>query len=104
MEEQVIAELKIVPLGTTGTSLSRYVAGCLKVTEQSQDVDCQLTAMGTILQGPLKRVLELAQEMHEVPFTLGAKRVLTTITIDDRRDKRVTMKGKVRAVKQHFAH
>ena len=104
MEEQVIAEIKIVPLGTTSTSLSRYVAGCLKVAEQAEDVDCQLTAMGTILQGPLKRVLELTVAMHEVPFTLGAKRVLTTINIDDRRDKPATMKGKVEAVEQQIAH
>lgn len=100
MREQVIAQIQIAPLGTASTSLSHYVAGCLDVLEQSQEVTYQLTAMGTIIQGPLERVLELARKMHEAPFTLGAKRVLTTITIDDRRDKLATMESKVKAVTQ----
>lgn len=54
--------------------------------------------MGTIVQGPLDRILELAREMHEVPFTMGAKRVATTIYIDDRRDKLITIEGKMKAV------
>ena len=98
MKEQVIAEMKIVPLGTTTTSLSNYVAACLDIVKQAQDVSYQLTAMGTIIQGPLERVLDLAQKMHEVPFAMGAKRVLTNVTIDDRRDKLATMESKVKAI------
>ena len=56
--------------------------------------------MGTIIEGPLEQVLELAQRMHEVPFALGSKRVLTTIKIDDRRDKLATIESKVTAVQQ----
>jgi uncharacterized protein (TIGR00106 family) len=103
MVKQVIAEIKVVPLGTASTSVSHYVARCLDIAKQAKDVDHQLTAMGTILQGPLGRILELAQEMHEVPFTMGVKRVLTTINIDDRRDKPATMKRKVSAVNKHVA-
>ncbi len=98
MKEQVIAEIKIAPLGTATTSLSRYVARCLDIVKQAPDVSYQLTAMGTIIQGPLELVFDLAQKMHEAPFAMGAKRVLTTITIDDRRDKLATMESKVRAV------
>jgi uncharacterized protein (TIGR00106 family) len=98
MGEQVIAEIKVVPLGTASTSVSHYVAGCLDIIKQAKDVKHQLTAMGTILQGPLERVLELAQEMHEAPFTMGVKRVLTTINLDDRRDKPATMESKVSAI------
>jgi Domain of unknown function DUF77. len=36
--------------------------------------------------------------MHEVPFTMGVNRVLTSIIIDDRRDKLITMESKVKAV------
>jgi uncharacterized protein (TIGR00106 family) len=103
MGKQVIAEIKVVPLGTASASVSYYVARCLDIAKQAKDVEYQLTAMGTILQGPLGRVLELAQEMHEVPFTMGIKRVLTTINIDDRRDKPATMESKVSAVNKHVA-
>lgn len=98
MKESVIAEIHIVPLGTATTSLSRYVAACLDVVKQAQDISYQITAMGTIIQGPLERILELTRKMHEVPFAMGATRVATTIRIDDRRDKLQTMEGKVKAV------
>jgi len=98
VKEQIIAEIHVVPLGTATTSLSRYVAACLDTIKQAQGISYQLTAMGTIIQGPLERVLELAQKIHEVPFTMGAKRVATTIYIDDRRDRLATMEDKVKAV------
>jgi len=100
MKEQVIAEIHIIPLGTATTSLSRYIAACINPVKQAQGISYQLTAMGTIIQGPLERVLELAQKMHEVPFAMGVKRVVTTINIDDRRDKSVTIDSKVKAVNQ----
>ena len=98
MKEQVIAEIHIFPFGTATTSLSRYIGGCIDIVRQAQDITYQVTAMGTIIQGPLGRVLELAQKMHEVPFTMGAKRVVTSINIDDRRDKAITIESKVKAV------
>jgi uncharacterized protein (TIGR00106 family) len=103
MKEQVIAEIAIAPLGTVGTSLSQYVASCLNIVKEAPDVSYELTAMGTIIQGPLDSVLALAQKMHEAPFAMGAKRVLTTIRIDDRRDKPATMESKVKAVR-NIAH
>lgn len=98
MKGQVIAEIHIFPFGTATTSLSRYIAGCIDIVRQAQDITYQISAMGTIIQGPLERVLELAQKMHEVPFTMGVKRVVTSINIDDRRDKAITIESKVKAV------
>lgn len=100
MKETVIAEIHVVPIGTATTSLSHYIAACLDVVKQAEDISYQLTAMGTIIQAPLPRILELAQKMHQAPFAMGAKRVATTINIDDRRDKPITIAGKVKAVSQ----
>jgi uncharacterized protein (TIGR00106 family) len=98
VKSQVVAEVSIVPLGTGSTSLSQFVSGCLKVLDGVTDVKYQLTPMGTILEGPLDRVLALVEKMHQVPFEMGVQRVLTTLKIDDRRDKVLTMEGKVKAV------
>ncbi len=98
MKESAIAQITIIPLGTETASLSRYVAACVSLLKQAPDISYQVTAMATIVQGPLERILELAQKMHEVPFTLGAKRVVTIISIDDRRDKQITIESKVKAV------
>ena len=69
-----VVEVSILPLGTGTPSMSRYVAGVLKV-------------------------LKWIREMHEVPFKEGVKRVVTTIEIDDRRDKELTIEGKVNSVR-----
>lgn len=98
MLKEVIAEIAVVPLGTASPGLSQYVATCVNTVKHAPDISYQLTAMGTIIQGPLERVLELAQQMHEAPFAQGAKRVLTTIKIDDRRDKPITIESKVKSV------
>ncbi len=41
--------------------------------------------------------------MHEVCFRLGYPRVVTTLRIDDRRDKDLTMAHKVESVKRKLA-
>lgn len=97
MKEQSVAEIHVVPLGT-GTSLSRYVAAVIDDLRQEKDITYQLTAMGTIIQGPVDRIFEVARRLHEVPFTLGAQRVATYLRIDDRRDKPGSIEGKVKSV------
>jgi uncharacterized protein (TIGR00106 family) len=98
MKDLIIAELKVVPLGTQSASLSKYVAAVINVVKHAKGITYYVTPMATIVQGPLSRVLELAQEMHEVPFKMGVNRVSTSISIDDRRDKLITMESKVKAV------
>ena len=92
-----IAELSVVPIGTESTSLSSYVSACLKVLEGS-GLTYEVHGMGTIIEGPLEDLFEVMLKMHEVPFEAGALRVVTTIKIDDRRDKEASAKEKVKAV------
>ncbi len=98
MKEQVIAEISVVPIGTETPEVSKYVVRCLSILKEARDITFQVTAMSTIIQGPLARVLALYEAMHEVPFEMGAKRVLTMLKIDDRRDKLATIESKVKAV------
>lgn len=92
----------IAPLGTATPSLSSYVAGVQKVL-QASGLKHQMTAMGTIIEGDLDRILEVVREMHEHPFGEGAVRVSTLIKIDDRRDKEHTIEGKMRSVAEKMA-
>ena len=98
MEKQVVAEISVVPLGTAKPGLSEYVAACCDLLENIEGISCQLTPMGTILEGSLDQVLEAVRQVHEVPFALGALRVVTTVKIDERRDKKLTMSGKLESV------
>ena len=104
MKGQVVAQVSIIPLGTGGTGMSSYVAACLQVLEGRKDVTYQLTPMGTALEGPIDKVLDVIRKMHEVPFSKGVLRVVTNISIDDRRDKPTTMAGKVESVAKLRSH
>ncbi len=94
-----ILQISVVPIGTGETSLSAYVADCIRVLKKEK-VRYELTSMGTNIEGDLKDLLKIALKMHQVPFKKGALRVLTTLKIDDRRDKKGTLKGKKRAVEE----
>ena len=94
--------LTITPLGTATPSVSKYVAGVERILRAS-GLTHQLTAMGTIIEGDLDRILAVIREMHEHPFTQGAMRVSTSIRIDDRRDKKHTIAGKTRSVEEKLA-
>jgi uncharacterized protein (TIGR00106 family) len=55
--------------------------------------------MGTIVEAEsLNKLFELAEKMHEKPFNKDVKRVVTTIKIDDRRDKKLSIQGKLNSV------
>ena len=93
-----LVQVSIVPLGTGTTSISKYVARVLKVLQAQKAVRYKLTPMGTVLEGDLDEVLRVVRKMHERGFDKDVRRVLTTVTIDDRRDKQATMESKVKSV------
>ncbi|GAB6453823.1 MTH1187 family thiamine-binding protein [Bacillus luti] len=95
-----IVDVSIIPVGTGNPSVSEYVAEVQKVLEKNAErVKYQLTPMNTIIEGDLPVILEVIQQMHEVPYAKGAQRVATTIRIDDRRDKVSTMEKKLNSVR-----
>jgi len=95
-----IIDISVVPVGTGKASVSEYVAGAVKILQEEPDIRYQLTPMNTIIEGELEKLMALAQKMHRSAFDAGAKRVVTTLRIDERRDKPLTMEGKIKAVKE----
>lgn len=95
-----VVEVSIVPAGPAGASISRYVAHCLDILEES-GLTYELCPMGTVIEGDLDRILETIRAMHEGTFGGEVVRVLTSIKIDDRRDKELSMEGKLAAVRRH---
>ncbi len=101
MQGRVVAEVAVIPLGTGTAGVSQYVAACLKILEGRDDITYQLTAMGTIIEGTIDKVLEITAQLHEVPFTKGVSRVITTLKIDERRDKEHSIDAKLSSVKKY---
>ena len=97
-----IVELSVVPVGTGTPSVSKYVAGAVRILQGEKDIKYELTAMGTIIEGDLEHLLTLVRKMHQSAFDAGVMRVVTTVKIDERRDKPSSMSGKVESVQREL--
>ena len=93
-----IVQITVVPLGTGGPSLSRYVREVLGVLERHPEVKARVGPNGTALEGELDALWPVIRAMHEAPFAAGVQRVMTLLNVDDRRDKPATVEGKLAAV------
>ena len=97
-----IVEFTVIPLGTKNPSVSKEVTKAVKEVEAS-GLKYQLTPSCTIIEGDdLSKVIEVILKAHEAVFESGAKRVVTCINIDDRRDKKRTMEEKVEEVMKNL--
>ncbi len=94
-----IVEISVMPLGTKTPSIGQYVAEAIHVLEKEK-VNYELTSMGTVIEGDLDSILRVVGKMHQAAFTGDVLRVVTTIKIDDRRDKAATRESKVESVKE----
>lgn len=92
-----ICQVTVVPVGTDEASFSSYVVRCCKVA-QDAGVKFQVTPTGTVLEGDLPRVIDCARRMHETAFAQGTARVITTMQIDDRVDKPLSIEHAVQSV------
>ncbi|MBS7630265.1 MTH1187 family thiamine-binding protein [Candidatus Bathyarchaeota archaeon] len=98
---KVIVQFTTSPLGE-GISVSRFVAEALREVEKS-GLRYQLTPMSTILEADtLEEAIKVILEAHEAVFKAGAKRVVTDIKIDDRRDEPRRMEDKVEKVRRQL--
>jgi uncharacterized protein (TIGR00106 family) len=98
---KVIVQFSTAPVGE-GVGVSRFVAEALKVVEGS-GLRYQLTPMATVLEADsVDEVVEVILKAHEAVFRAGAKRVVTDIKIDDRRDEPRKMEDKVEKVRMQL--
>ena len=93
-----VVGISVVPVGTGSPSISDYVARAVSIARES-GLKFELSSMGTCLEGDLASILDVVRKMHESCFDHGAVRVLTSIAIDDRKDKTLSIDGKKAAVK-----
>lgn len=93
----MVVNFSIVPIDK-GNSLSTQVAEVLKIVSES-GINYKLHAMGTLLEGDWDDVLGLIKKCHK-KILKDSNRVLTTISIDDHKDRTGRIAGKVRSVER----
>ncbi len=98
-----VAEVSIKPVGTGSTSIGDVVAACVRVLKSEPNVRYDVTEMGTLLEGDLHRLLALVERILDACFQAGAERVVTTIRLDERRDKAMSLQDVEHEVEQRLA-
>jgi len=93
-----ILGISITPIGTKSASFSSVVTNAVQTIEQ-KGLKYQVTPTETIIEGELEELMEVAKEIHENALSRNT-RVITNITIDDRRDKEMNIEEQVDIVKQ----
>lgn len=98
----VHAEISIVPItGSRGTSMSKEVAAAFDAIRKTKNIKARLTALGTQVEAMnLGDVLKAVEAAHRAARSAGAKRIISTIRIDERLDKTQTLQEKVGSVKR----
>lgn len=81
----MLAELEIVPIGTNSASVSEQLAQVAKLIDRS-GLDYRVGPMGTVIEGSWDQLMQLAKQCHQA-LLQSNNRVMTTIRIDDRKDK-----------------
>jgi uncharacterized protein (TIGR00106 family) len=97
-----LMEISVVPLGTGEIGVGEYIAEIISFLKKN-DLPHTLTDMGTVLEGEIDQLLTVAKVLHELPFQRNVWRVVTHITIDDRRDKKVHLEDKIKAVTRRLS-
>jgi len=94
----MIAQLSVYPIGE-GTSLSRFVKRGVSVIKKS-GYAYELGGMSTTVEPTdLDALLNLVKQVHAAHVEEGAARIVIDLKVDDRRDKKATIKSKKESVK-----
>lgn len=101
METDVLLEFSMAPL-EKGDSVGKYVARSLKLIEAS-GLDYRLHAMGTLVEGPLDKVLALLKDCLEA-MAVDCDRITCTAKLDYRRGYKGRLDAKVASVEKHLGH
>lgn len=93
----IISQLSIAPVGK-GTSLSHFVKIVINILKKS-NIKFETNDMGTIIETEnLDTLFDIVKEAHNEVLKSGAKRVITELKIDDRKDKNVIIGTKVKSL------
>ncbi len=97
-------EFSVVPMGK-GISISPVIAQVMKIVTES-GVSYKINPMGTVLEGEWDTVMGVVKQCHDAVMR-EAERVITKISIDDRKgieqrlEKKVTSVEKKLGIKLH---
>ena len=99
-KQTIHAEISILPIGTSNTSISKEVAAAFDAIRKTRDIKTtKLTAMGTQIEANnMKAILNSIEAAHQAVKSTGAKRIISSIRIAERLDASRTLEDEVKSV------
>jgi uncharacterized protein (TIGR00106 family) len=95
----VNAEISIAPIGTSDTSMGKEIAAAYDAIRSIRNLKVTLTPMSTQVESDnLDDIFQAIHAAHNSAKSVGAKRVISTIRIDERLDKPNILDEKVQSV------
>ena len=96
----VIAEFSIHPIGA-GTSVGRYVKAAVRALSKVPGLTFDVTPMSSVLEAEnIGTILQAVEVSHRALRSMGAKRISSSLRIDERLDKARKMSDKTRGLKR----
>ncbi len=100
----MIAEFSVHPIGS-GTSVGRYVKAAVRALSKIPGLTFEVTPMSSVLEAEnIGIILEAVEASHRALRTMGAKRISSSLRIDERLDKRRMMSDKTRGLERPHNH
>jgi len=95
----IIAELSIISVGAGIPSVSKYAAAVFKELKK-MNLNPKLNGMCTEFEAAdIKTICKAFQKAYGAVFREGAKKAITALKIDERKDKKSSLKEKILDVK-----
>lgn len=95
----MLVEFSIVPLGL-GSSIGNKLAEVLKIVDAS-GLPYKINPMGTVVEGEWDEIMKLIKKCHRTVMKTG-ERVITTISIDDRKGQPNRIEEKVKSIERRL--
>jgi uncharacterized protein (TIGR00106 family) len=95
----MLIEFSIVPVGS-GSSIGGRLAEVLKIVDES-GLPYKVNPMGTVVEGDWDELFSLVKKCHNTVIK-NEERVLTTISVDDRKGKPNRLDEKVKSIERRL--
>ncbi len=96
----LVAEFSIHPIGM-GTSVGRYIKAAVRAMSGIPGLTVDVTPMSSVLEAEsIGTIMEAVKVSHRALRSMGARRISSSLRIDERLDKRRMMSDKIRGLKR----
>jgi uncharacterized protein (TIGR00106 family) len=104
-KQTIHAEISILPIGTSNTSISKEVAAAFDAIRKTKDIKAaNLTPMGTQIEANnMQAILRSIEAAHEAVKSSGVKRIVSSIRIAERLDASRTLDDEVKSVTKRLS-